>query len=289
MKHSLKITLLMVGLFLCSQIIGLLITNQYIDYDATEITGNLTWKAPPKVAGVQLETPEVQYPYIFIPLAILIGTALIFLIIKFQKDILWKLWFFLAVVVCLTYAFGAFIPGNPAMILAAVLAYLKIFKKNIFIHNLTELFVYAGLASVFVPMKNLDVSAMVIILLFISAYDVYAVWKSKHMVKMAKYQTKMNVFAGILLPYELVKKAEKGKKGLKKKVKHAVLGGGDIGFPLMFTGVVMKGVGLAKAFIITPFVTLSLLGLLLLAEKNKFYPAMPVLTAGCLIGYGAVF
>jgi len=188
--------------------------------------------------------------------------------------------------ICLTYAFGAFISGGFAALIAAVLAYFKIFKKNLFVHNITELFVYAGLAAIFVPMRSLDVTSIIIILILISLYDMYAVWKSKHMVKMAKFQTNLQVFAGMMIPYHWPKKAKKSTKHTaKKKVHHAVLGGGDIGFPLLFAGVIMKSVGLWKAFIIPPFVTLALLLLLLNAEKKKFYPAMPFLTTGCFAGY----
>ena len=85
-------------------------------------------------------------------------------------------------------------------------------------------------------------------------------------------------------------------KDIDKKVKLgkiAVLGGGDIGFPLLFAGVVMKGlmlnnaelIGFVKTLIIPVFVSLALLYLLVKGKKDKFYPAMPYLTAGCVIGY----
>ena len=85
----------------------------------------------------------------------------------------------------------------------------------------------------------------------------------------------------------------KGKDVVKKitkvtEVKTAILGGGDIGFPLLFAGVVMKTVGFTKVLIIPVVVSISLFILLYFAEKNKFYPAMPFLSAGCFLGYGLV-
>ena len=76
-------------------------------------------------------------------------------------------------------------------------------------------------------------------------------------------------------------------------MKTAVLGGGDIGFPLIFAGVVMKGLmltnselaGFLKALIIPIFSALALLVLLTESKKDRFYPAMPFLTIGCLAGY----
>ncbi len=72
------------------------------------------------------------------------------------------------------------------------------------------------------------------------------------------------------------------------KNKEAILGGGDIGFPLIFTGVAMKTLG-GKALVIPVFVSLALLLLLVKSEKKKFYPAMPILTLGCFIGYGIAY
>ena len=67
----------------------------------------------------------------------------------------------------------------------------------------------------------------------------------------------------------------------------AILGGGDIGFPLLFAGVAMKVFGF-KALIVSGFATLSLLFLFWMSEKKKFYPAMPFLTAGCFLGYAVL-
>jgi Na+-translocating ferredoxin:NAD+ oxidoreductase RnfA subunit len=72
-----------------------------------------------------------------------------------------------------------------------------------------------------------------------------------------------------------------------------VLGGGDIGFPLIFTGIVMTALimkhglilGFFLSLIVTVCATIALALLFIMAEKDKFYPAMPFLSAGCFIGY----
>ncbi len=297
MKHTLKVTLLLVFLFLTSQIIGLAITNAYIDYEATKEKGEVTFANLP----YDIERPPVEQKssFIFIITAVLIGTILLLLLIKFKKTLLWKIWFFLAVFLCLSIAFSAFINHLIALLLGIILAAYKIFKPNIIIHNITEVFVYGGLAAIFVPIMN--VFSIVILLILISIYDFIAVFKIKHMVKMAKFQTKSKVFAGLFIPYKRekkVKKEEKAKKiekgiKVKKIAKTAILGGGDIGFPLLFAGVVMKNtmlentiaIGFLKTLIIPIMVSIALLLLLIKSKKDKFYPAMPFLTIGCFIGY----
>jgi hypothetical protein len=44
-----------------------------------------------------------------------------------------------------------------------------------------------------------------------------------------------------------------------------------------------------KTLIIPLFAGLALLYLLVKAEKDKFYPAMPFLSIGCLAGYGVLW
>lgn len=123
------------------------------------------------------------------------------------------------------------------------------------------------------------------------------------MIKLAKFVSSSKLFAGLAIPYKIPKKEkilpkvkESSKGVLKKgKVRIAILGGGDIGFPLMFAGVVMKGLildnytaGFLKALIIPIFTTIALFLLFVKGDKDKFYPAMPFLSAGCFLGYAVV-
>ena len=299
------ITLILVGVFFVSQIVGLAVTDQYIaEKTVDEETGevvNVTYSELP----FDMQRPEVEESksYIFILGAVLIGTILVLVLIRFRGYKVWKFWFFLSVALCLTIAFYAFLSRIGglgawlAILLAIGLAIWKIYRPNVIVHNLTEIFVYGGLAAIFVPIMN--VYAIVILLVLISIYDMIAVWQSKHMVKMAKFQTESKVFAGLSIPYKLPKgkKAGGGKKkldapkpsGKKDMVKSAILGGGDIGFPLLFAGVLMKSVGFAKVLVVPVAVSMALFLLLYYAKKDKFYPAMPFITAGCFAGWGLMW
>ncbi len=260
MKHNLNITLLLVALFLIAQFIGLFIIKPYTTEE--------------KPLPYNIQRPEFEEKTAFIPIFIIIimGTLLALLLAKFEATILWKVWFFISVVFCLSIAFSSFMNSIIALAVALVLAVFKIVKRNLVVHNITELFMYGGLAAIFVPIFGL--LSIIILLVIISVYDYIAVRKTKHMVALAKFQTKIRIFAGILIPYG--------------KNKEAILGGGDVGFPLIFTGVAMKTLGF-KAFIIPVIVAAALLILLVKADKKRFYPAMPILTAGCLVGYGIAY
>ncbi|MBW3015008.1 hypothetical protein KY330_01160 [Candidatus Woesearchaeota archaeon] len=289
MKHTLKVTLVLILIFVASQVTGLLITKNYLDYEKTIETGNITWTKLP----YDIERPEIEQEtsFIWIILAILLGTGLVLLIAYFGRLNMWRFWFAVSVWLALSIAFNAFIPESFAVGIALILAIMKTYKPNIYIHNITEIFIYGGLAALIVPILN--TWGAIILLILISIYDMIAVWKSKHMIKLAKFQTQAKVFAGALIPYHLPKKAKASTKGKLVKVKTAVLGGGDIGFPLIFSGVILKSllfqntmlVSVLKVLIITFTSAIALFVLFYKAEKNKFYPAMPFITIGCLIGY----
>jgi presenilin-like A22 family membrane protease len=338
MKHTFKVTNLLIIIFVFAQLMGLLIINEYVDIKESSVSGEAVIKDDVYKHSVGGAPPEIENKYvtaIFILFSILFGTGVLLIIIKYRLGKVMKVWFFLAIVFCLGKAFSPFtyklinytLPSTVkysvtiAMIIAAIFAYLKLFKNNIIIHNLTEIFLYGGLAAFIVP--NLDIQVAAILLVGISFYDMYAVWKSKHMVKMAQFQSNQKMFAGLMIPYKKPKdskhqeevqlftqKVESSKNQKEehtsthhknKKTKHevesseeeiktAILGGGDIAFPLIFSGVVLFVTGsFINSFIITITTTIALALLLIKGQQNKFYPAMPFISAGCFAGYAIVW
>jgi len=126
----------------------------------------------------------------------------------------------------------------------------------------------------------------------------YAVWHAGFMQKMAKYQIeKLKVFSGFFIPYMgrkermALKRAKKtkSKKGKKIGMSVAILGGGDVVFPILLSGVVLAALGVIQAVIIALGATAALGFLFYISKKGKFYPAMPFISAGCLIALGIAF
>jgi presenilin-like A22 family membrane protease len=311
MKHDLRVTIALVIFFLLAQIVGLVLINA--DSTLTVINGQPTVVHQETSLGPRPELSGMG-TFAYIAIGLIIGTLLILLIIRLKKVNIWKAWFFLAVFLAISLSLGVFLSYYLAFILALALALIKILKPNVIVHNITEVLMYAGIAVFLVPLLN--VLWAFILLIAISLYDVYAVFKSKHMVTMAKFQAKSQVFAGLFIPYtpkpqpsgqEPATKTSKLTPSKEFKTaeakpeqgerKNAVLGGGDIAFPLIFTGAAMESLmtqGLTKtiafqqSLIITLTTTIAIALLFLFAKKDKFYPAMPVVTLGCLAGYGIV-
>jgi len=277
MKHNIKITTILLLMFIFTQIIGLVVISIY--------QGKILpyGMQPPEMK------PEVSFSSIII--SIFLAVSLVFLLMKIKANWIIRIWFFSVVAIALGLTFNAFfqkfLPNAAAFALAVgiILSYLKIFKRNIIIHNATELFIYPGIASVFVPM--LGVWSISILLVLISLYDIYAVWHSGIMQKMAKFQIReLRLFAGFFVPYMSKKQLEQAKKSKQKKVKVslAILGGGDVVFPIMAAGVMLIAYGWIAALLVSSFAAIGLLYLFIKAEKGEFYPAMPFISAGCFAG-----
>ena len=247
--------------------------------------------------------------------AFAIAISLFFILTKLKAETFIRLWFFIVTVIALGLSITAFIFillkntsilqaffSYMALVFAIPLTYIKIFKRNILVHNFTELLIYPGIAAVFVPIINM--SGIIILLLLISVYDIWAVWHTGFMQKMAKYQIEnLKFFTGFFIPYATKnqrlkikqikdKYVGKGEKFLnnklnksKIKISLAILGGGDVIFPIITAGVFFKTYhSIYSAVIISLFATIALLFLFILAKKKKFYPAMPFLTIGLYLG-----
>jgi len=317
MKHSVMVTMIFLLLFVVSQVVGLYLVNLSLKEISVQ-NGEVKMDFTQTVVGDRPETTGWgSIAYIII--GVTIGTILLIFLAKKKSINIWKTWFLFAVWLAISIALGVMLgsvsPWIP-WILALVLAIWKIYYQNVFIQNITEVLMYAGIAVLLVPIlyePSLGAIPVIALLLLFSVYDAYAVWKSKHMVKMAKFTTDANVFPGLMLSYtqdrhkktKIHSKLKHGKlQGTKGSAKHTVtkktgvLGGGDVIFPMLFAGVIMldlltkyfdSGITKFQAFsyvmIIVLGATLSLLFLFTYGKKDKFYPAMPFITTGCLLGY----
>ncbi len=307
MKHNLKITAILIAMFVITQFIGIYVVNFYSVVKVSP-EGQVQNITSPNKLPYGMEPPSVQKEtdfWYFIPsliFAFVIAIAMLFILMRFKAELILKLWFFLVVVIALALTFNSFFPPsikNASLIALAIafpLGVMKIFGRNFLVHNLTEPFIYPGIAAVFV--KILNVWTVMALLIIISIYDMWAVWKSGIMQKMAKYQIdKLNIFSGFFIPYlskkqrTRIKKMRKtlSKTELRKKkirVNLAILGGGDVIFPIITAGVMLKTLGIWSAVLVIIGATLGLTYLFFRSEKKKFYPAMPFITTGIFIAIG---
>ena len=321
MKHNPKILLIVLSLFVFTQLVGLYVVNYY---SPTVVVDNYQQNVTsPNQLPFGLEPPPVNnqvniwITLLYILPAFAIAIVIFFVLSRLKAEIILKGWFFLVMTIALSVSLISFIPGFQyawivALAIAAPLIFLRIYKKNIILHNITETLIYPGIAAIFVALlstpenPNRGVYSMIALLIIISFYDMWAVWHSGIMQKMAKFQiNKLRIFGGFFVPYvskkmrDKIKKMKKTKKGREKKIRinFALLGGGDVVFPMIMSGVVLRRFGFAGIFGINlPAASLliilgAVLGLsgLLIFGKKKPYPAMPFISLGVFAALGACY
>jgi presenilin-like A22 family membrane protease len=321
MKRNLKVVGIILAMFIITQLIGLYVINYY---SPTQVINNVQQNvSAPNSLPFGLEPPpetsqaNVLQTLLYIIPSFIIAILIFFILTRFKAEFVLKAWFFIVVIIALATSLISFLPSTTlfliiALVVAVPLAFIKIYKRNFLIHNLTELFIYPGIASIFVALLSTagnpdrGVYAMIALLILISIYDLWAVWHSGIMQKMAKYQIdKLKIFAGFLIPeiskqvkMKFQKMKKLGKKRNKVQINIALLGGGDVVFPLIMAGVVLRKFGFTNllgmqlpvaSLLIVLGATLGLTGLLIFGKRKKPYPAMPFISAGIFIALGACY
>jgi presenilin-like A22 family membrane protease len=180
-----------------------------------------------------------------------------------------KLWFVIAFILCTAVSLSIFIPSWMALIVSVVVILLKLREPDLYIHNLGEILIYGGAVAVFTPLLTLV--SVVVIMIAISFYDFVSVFITKHMITLAKTQKEEGIFAGLVVRF---------------KDEMAILGGGDIAFPMLFASVVMREVSVIPAIFIIYGAALGLIMLIIFGKRKKYYPALPFITLGSFLGFG---
>lgn len=254
MKHNLKVILMLITVLLASELFGLFVVKSYSSKDLP----------------YGFEPPEVDERFSPVQFLIMVGlaTLLIFVLKKIELLGAWKLWFIIAITLATSISFSAFIPSTYALLAALAIAILRVRSGDLYVKNLSEVLMYGGIVVVFSPIFS-PLTAF-ILLLALSAYDVFSVFFSGHMVNLVKLQERIGVFSGIMI---------------RHREGRALLGGGDIALPLLFAATVFEAMGFLSALLVIYFSVLAIFLLLLLGKEEKYYPALPVITAGAGLGY----
>ena len=158
MKHSLKIILILLGMFFITQLIGILVIYQYspqVSY-YTDEQGNTLNKTTYNLP-YGMDPPEDVTPagtLVSIIIAIFIAVILMLILMRYKAEFFLRAWFFIVVTLALAITINAFIfkiqyAAIIAIIIAIPLALIKLFKRNIIVHNITELFIGSNIDNIY--------------------------------------------------------------------------------------------------------------------------------------------
>lgn len=236
--------------------------------------------------GVITPAPPVSlWQFILSFSLVLLSVSLIIKFVKFRpgKKILFRFLYIVTISVGSFFSLAPWI-GDIALIFILILLYYWIKKPNILVHNFLLITGMAGVGSIL----GLRLSPLLVVFLLVifSIYDIVAVYKTKHMIKMAKEMIEARAIPGIILPPK-ISEFRAPLKDVKVGGRFLILGGGDIVFPLLLV-VSLVPYGILDSIIVAIFAVIGLLVSFLIFASQKTrkpIPALPPIATFSIIGY----
>ena len=188
--------------------------------------------------------------------------------------------------------FSTFLPNIYAIVLAVAIVALRYLWPNILTQNIAIVISIAGISAQLGVL--LTVPAVIILLIALSIYDVWAVFKTKHMITMAKGLMHRGMTPMIILPSDWRDFGKKMKEVTTEKLrpsrtpllKYMMLGTGDLAFPLVFAvSALSYSLLSAYAIVLGALVGIIVVHFLMLTGKFKALPALPPIAAGSIIAF----
>jgi presenilin-like A22 family membrane protease len=231
---------------------------------------------------------------------VLILAAVLFVIPLSALKVLFRAFF------AFMFAWGVFIvqvfwmPLIPSIIIALAVGTLWYFMPRIWLHNTIMILTMVSLGAVFGRLVS-PWTAM-ILLLVIAVYDFIAV-RFGFMTWMAKRMESSDSLPAFVIPASISEwkgslKSPKNSAAASLEIKksperfnHSILGGGDIGFPLLLTSAIYFSFGFNSALLVAAFSLAGLICAYLIQSyviKGKPMPALPPIAVFSLIGLLAV-
>jgi len=236
----------------------------------------------------KLELPFISlFEFIFY---FFLATVFLFLIFRFLrektvKSKIYKILFLSVSFFSSLIFFESFLAEPIPLFLVFLLIFWWIKNPIVLNQNLLMIFSLAGIGASLG--LSLNPKVVILILMILSIYDFVAVYKTKHMVKIAKEMIETGTILGLIFPFELPGFLKSTKEIKPGEGKFLILGGGDVAFPLIFSVSLLK-IGILKSFLVSLF---SLLGLFanflffIKQKERKPMPALPLISLFSIIGY----
>lgn len=242
----------------------------------------------------QITPPQTPFP---IALAYFLGAVAVLGIILYLIPVA-KLRLVLRIVFGFLYSWGTFIllalsvPPVVAILFALALGVVWLIRPFVWLHNLTMVLALASIGAVFGFMFSPWTA--IVLMLALSVYDILAV-RSGYMLWLARKMSTSEVLPAFVVPRQFTNWTLNLKGGFARlfageagEREFSLLGGGDIGFPLMLAVSVFANYGWISALVVSLFSLVGLIGAYWIQSrflKGEPMPALPPISAASLIGY----
>ncbi|MBU1178673.1 hypothetical protein KJ903_05700 [Patescibacteria group bacterium] len=214
-----------------------------------------------------------------------IGTIVILLLIKFVKrDTVFRLALQASIFLGALLFFDVWLPTLATVLVALAIALLRQYLPIVLVHNIAIVLALAGIGAYIGT--GFSAWQILIIIAILSVYDIIAVFRTKHMVKMFTKLTNKGATFSIIVPSRLKNILSRLSK-VKLDGSYSFLGTGDIALPLMLAVAALKmGWQYSLAVVIGALVGLIVMHWLQLKLKyNKPVAALPPIGGGAMLGF----
>ncbi len=252
--------------FVITQALGVLVAAEYL--------------AAGETVTIITDDPNDAINAIGLIVYILVFTGVFLAFMKFFKKRFFRVLETLAVFTTSWIVIDVLIPGLGLMFAILLVATRLAFKEDIWLKNLASIFAVAGAGSLIGI--SMGIWPVLLFIFLLSIYDLIAVFKTKHMITMAKAIVSENLAFTFTIPTK----------------DHAFqLGTGDLVIPLVFS-VAVFSVAMPHGFwigvsAVAPILIASITGLIgtmhIAAEKKIALPALPMQSAFMILVWGAMF
>ncbi len=233
-------------------------------------------------------------PWWSIILAIIFATLFILFFLKVvKKRAPYRIFF------GILFFFGVFLTLNiwlaavPALVISIILFYFYQRCSLVILHNL--IIVLAITWAAVLLGFSFSSFQIIIILLLLSIYDMIAVWKTKHMVKMFTGLARQGVIFALIMPskasflLEKVPDLAKIRPPILSKVgprKFLFLGTGDIALPMVLAvSVLARNIWSSILIIVGALAGIVFIHFVFLRKERQSLPALPPLALGAILGW----
>ena len=231
-----------------------------------------------------------QISFFQFSLNFLLATLFILLILRFvkferRKGTIFKILFIFAVSLGGLLFLETWLPEPLPLIFVFASIFWWFKKPSVLIQDLLIILGIAGTGSILgLSLNPLMVIALLVIF---SIYDFIAVYKTKHMIKMAKEMIESRAILALIIPPNIFSFKESLAK-IQPGGKFLILGGGDIVFPLLFCTSLIPPEGILNSLIVALFSLIGLFASFYIFTRQKIrqpIPALPPIALFSIIGY----
>jgi len=215
----------------------------------------------------------------------LIATVLMLIFLKmFKGKFLFQVFFGGAVIFGAQGPLGLVVSPWQSFLISLGVVGLRFVLPRIWTQNLAVILAAAGIAASLG--MSVEPNMVILILILLSVYDIIAVYKTRHMVKLFKGIAERGVYLALIIPDKI---SGWGSKfvGAGKNKNYVFIGTGDLALPLFFSvSTFPSGIIHSIAIIIG-----AILGLLadhlffVTQKKRKPIPALPFIAFFSIAGY----